>query len=787
MTVNFDMYISPFLSVRQPKSTNHARLLRMETLENRCLLSSDSQAFFGFGSISASFPSDNTQLGFRSNELQSQFDEKFGAGNWKPVIERAIQTWAQYAEINIGLVDDDGSPAGVYGPTRGDSRFGDIRIFGIALSSNVWAEAISEDARSAGTWAGDVIFNTAAEWRNLQDLESAAVHEIGHVLGLGHSDDPNSPMHTHGPSLSSLPTPEDVALLQLLHGARGNDPNESQNGNDEIDRASRIRGDANDGSVSGGFSGDQVWIQFGDLLNTNDVDIFEIQIANEYTGPLAVQIQSSGLSLARLHAELLDRNGNVLDASGMLGSFGGTAAVSLSVTEPQQKLYIRITSTEPMWTAGDYSITVANPTRLANEQHEIAEWTQEVHRWYFESRGNKNGFSYQLRDPLVIDFSDDDSHTDDTSASAVDLQPVFASDLRTVYTTVGAINNHSDIDYYRFRTPDEIGPNSNLLIDLQSLEVNGLIPAIEVLSEDMVEISMEVMTRGYGATQLLLSNVLPNQRYVIRLDAANVASTHQLGNFSLSIEISTELSPNEVFLSGVLSSEKSLVENTLYVARTQLLSFSLFADTLNQAGPIAAQVTFRLFDSERRLVTTTTAPVGDVRSLPGTLLDAGEYYIQISSSFGNTRPQDLNVRLSGKKPSQPIGPLVAPVDEEPLYACENGIGFCYPNGIQTPDSTLVDRGPIISLPPPTAHLIPPPDLWFWGGASGQNKQLPTDVNGDGIISPLDVLLIVNYLNANGSGRYPDQFVGYLDVSDDSFISPLDVILVINQLNLKANL
>ena len=63
-----------------------------------------------------------------------------------------------------------------------------------------------------------------------------------------------------------------------------------------------------------------------------------------------------------------------------------------------------------------------------------------------------------------------------------------------------------------------------------------------------------------------------------------------------------------------------------------------------------------------------------------------------------------------------------------------------------------------------------------------------DVNGDGYVSPIDALIIVNHLKNSGSDRLIDPSGGetteetYPDVSGDNFISPIDVLLVVNHLN-----
>jgi hypothetical protein len=63
--------------------------------------------------------------------------------------------------------------------------------------------------------------------------------------------------------------------------------------------------------------------------------------------------------------------------------------------------------------------------------------------------------------------------------------------------------------------------------------------------------------------------------------------------------------------------------------------------------------------------------------------------------------------------------------------------------------------------------------------------IPTDVNLDGFVSPIDALLVVNYLNEHlsdleGSGEGSTGWKR--DVNHDNQISPIDALLVINYLN-----
>ncbi|MDA1055202.1 MAG: dockerin type I domain-containing protein [Planctomycetota bacterium] len=67
----------------------------------------------------------------------------------------------------------------------------------------------------------------------------------------------------------------------------------------------------------------------------------------------------------------------------------------------------------------------------------------------------------------------------------------------------------------------------------------------------------------------------------------------------------------------------------------------------------------------------------------------------------------------------------------------------------------------------------------------QNHQNALDVNGDGVVSPLDALQIINEMNERGARLLPDRTdatAPYLDTTGDRSVSPLDALLVINHLN-----
>jgi hypothetical protein len=75
----------------------------------------------------------------------------------------------------------------------------------------------------------------------------------------------------------------------------------------------------------------------------------------------------------------------------------------------------------------------------------------------------------------------------------------------------------------------------------------------------------------------------------------------------------------------------------------------------------------------------------------------------------------------------------------------------------------------------------------------QNAELAPDVDGSGTVTPLDVLLVINWINSNSSGPVPssppdwtNDACSFVDVSGDDLVSPIDVLLAINHLNGRSS-
>ena len=69
-----------------------------------------------------------------------------------------------------------------------------------------------------------------------------------------------------------------------------------------------------------------------------------------------------------------------------------------------------------------------------------------------------------------------------------------------------------------------------------------------------------------------------------------------------------------------------------------------------------------------------------------------------------------------------------------------------------------------------------------------NVRRPFDVNDDGVVSPVDALLVINAINTRGSRVLPTSLAsatglfGFVDSSGDGTLAPIDALLVINEIN-----
>jgi Matrixin/PEP-CTERM motif len=145
-------------------------------------------------------------------------------------IEDALALWASVVPINYVEVPDNGLSYGVPGAEYGQIRFRHVYINGPdpAPPALPVAKAQAYFPSSGVPYAGDVEYDHGDRWQEVgtlpqPDILGATIHELGHTLGLGHTDLVDANMYwiftrTSGPGTGKL-FADDIAGAQAIYGA----------------------------------------------------------------------------------------------------------------------------------------------------------------------------------------------------------------------------------------------------------------------------------------------------------------------------------------------------------------------------------------------------------------------------------------------------------------------------------------------------------------------------------------------------------------------------------------
>ncbi|MBS0152950.1 MAG: matrixin family metalloprotease [Nitrospira sp.] len=645
----------------------------------------------------------------------------------------------------------------------------------------------------AGSWAGDILFNSEADFTSLDQVYSVAMHEIGHVLGLGHSTDVNSPMYSMLDGKSHELTATDIALIQALYGVRGADIHEGASGNGTTETATAIQsaGDVEEGVPA--YDGTTPLIEFGDIASPTDVDIFSVTKLANYLGNISVQVRAAGVSQLAPKLTIVKRNGTVV--SSQTGTAGGDVRLTFDSQTVNQSFYFRVESAVTGTTNGGtnsfgaYSVVVTYDSLNTISESRIATVVRYANDLLgFEEEGiNEADTARMFRQTSGLPILDDDQHHDDEIAAAKELEPVSSSQGYARFQSIESLSDNHDVDVFKVESPHAATPQS-LEIVVQSLDEVGLIPAVRIYDENHRAVTANVLSNGLGQLVVQAKGIKSGATYSIQIASAN-GNAFASGNYRMSITISDKAVEPTTYLRGNDSASVPLREHTMYIAQSQLLSLALESSISGNgasSGSGANGVIWAtIYDQDRQPVHLIAGPVGETRSATSVLLNPGEYTIQIGVQ-GLDPSATISYGLVGESLAEPAGVPISDPTTIPIYSCPETSGvYCYPGPIVTPSTIQVTPPqPTISYPIPIP--IPMPiDIWFWKMSYlATNPVNAFDVNNDKVVSPGDALAIINDLNVNLSRAVPapPTQIAYLDVNADGAISPLDALIVINHLN-----
>lgn len=625
--------------------------LTFESLERR-----ETPAQFGLPWVDAmhlttSFAPDGAMAVNESSNLQSNLDAQLGRAAWQSAILKAMQTWSEAAGVNIGLTADSGVAFGTPGDLQGDTRMGDIRVGGFRMSPDVMAISSPPSSGLAGTIAGDIFINTQAKFTR-QSLYAAALHEVGHSLGVPNSTNPKSVMYTQVHGNTSL-SAEDVQAIRALYGVRPADANEGDKGNETLKNATRIRFPSD--SV---YTGATPLVQFGDLTSTSDVDMYYLRDLSGYRGPVTFYLRTQGISLLQPKMTIMDASGRVV---GQVTStkLGGDL---LKFTIPQFSAthYLRVEAAAGSnFRIGRYSLAATFDDRLKPTTISLAD----VMRGPYESL-KADKVDELFRGAQEFEY-EDDLHTDDREELAVTLKPttILASGYRVA--AQGTLTDGTDIDFYRLRAPASSGNAPWVLtVTINSASVNGIVPQILLSDSARTPVKTQVIARDADTLTIQATGIAPDAELMLK------ASGPVGGNYHLEARFGRLAASLTTFTTGNLTSAVPAANHKLYIAQSQVFGFTLSTE--------GAPVELAIRNSLGQIVYQLATPANGDWSSVTPILPPGEYSLVIRSLVPGA---SARFQLRGDSITDPIGPIIDSGTLKPIYrAPQDPTRFLYPDG-----------------------------------------------------------------------------------------------------------
>lgn len=641
----FSKYLPNTPAVRRPP-VKRARPLAVESLESR-----DVPAVFGLpwadsGNLTLSFVPDGTPTPNGPSTLFKTMNGIAPTSEWKQEILRAVQTWAEQVNVDVGVVADDGSPLGTAGAVQGDRRFGDIRIAAVPLAESTELASASPFSWTGTTFSGDIVFDANRRFSigtSAFDLFSVTLHEAGHVFGIDHAEDADTAMNAKYRFATGLGT-GDVAEVRSLYGAREADAFDAVRSNHTAANASAI---PQDSLLPGRFTAKAD-------LGENDTDHFK------FTVPLlaglagvSVRTTADGWSLFTPKVTVFNGAGKVV-ASGLAADpLNNDVSLRFPSTLLGGVYTVKVEAANPEFAVGGYQLTVD-----------------------FLSLGTVLLPVTNLLAPVL------DRGGNDTLGLATLLSPLAkpTPDARFDYGFRGVLESRRDVDNYRIRSaPADDGGNLNVIV--WGLQVDALDPTVHVFDAKGRPLGFEVLANDRGVFSLQITGVVGGQDYYVQIASRDGTGT---GSYYLGADFNS-LTPTafDPLSGGTL--ENTTRTDTLVVDQAALFDFAVAS-----AGA-GAGLKLSVLDASGKEVLAVTAGSNGPAVTKIVHLKQGTYTIRYSA-IGSAPVEFFSQMLTLSDPVGPYSSTTTSTSPQSTSTTTSGSGTSSGSSTTTTTTTTKPSG-----------------------------------------------------------------------------------------------
>jgi Matrixin len=250
------------------------------------------------------------------------------------------------------VVSDNGTPAGQGAYQQGDPGMGDIRIGAYNFGNSYLACTYLPGANNYSI-AGDINFNTGQTFNvgSTYDLQTVALHEFGHALGLGHSSLSTTVMYAYYTGLKKALTSTDINNVQANYGARLPD---AYAGNTSFAAAASLNTQINPLSLTAVANNLSI-------NSTTQAEYFTFTAPWGSSNTLTVTAQSTGLSMFTPSLTVYAANQSTVlgSATSAVKYHGVTASTSISGITAGQQFYVKVSGVDSSaFSTGAFALTL---------------------------------------------------------------------------------------------------------------------------------------------------------------------------------------------------------------------------------------------------------------------------------------------------------------------------------------------------------------------------------------------------------------------------------------------